>query len=251
MRGRTRRVTVGLGIPTRNRPAQVAEVIAAVDEYDPGIDLRLVVGVDHDEETAMMLSGIGVPVVEPQGTGVPANRNRLLAELADCEYIALLDDDHKPTRDGWLRDYVAALQEARVGVIWRLGLASGPITYRAGRVVWRERLGCPLMVMTQQAYETVGALNQVAFGSRYGLDDSEYGYRCYHAGLIGNHYGYWPCLDDGGRSLVDLPDPPSSDGKSAEQRADDVVANMGALTLARQGEAPIWLDNPEAVALVR
>jgi len=244
------RVTVGLGITTRNRYPLVRQVLDAISEYPPGIDMRLVVGVDHDPACADALWDCGVNVVEPQGTGVPANRNRILAELAaqpDLTYFALLDDDHVPVHSGWLRGYVGALQEGAVGVIWRLGLASGPITYRAGRVVWRERLGCPLMVMTRHAYETVGALNQVAFGSRYGLDDSEYGYRCYHAGLIGNHYGYWPCLDDGGRALADLPDPPSSDGKSAEQRADDVAANMGALKLARRGEAPIWLANPEEV----
>ena len=113
-------MTVGLGIPTRNRPDQVREVLVAIGQYDPGIDVRLVVGVDHDPGTAEILAAQGFDVVEPQGTGVPANRNRLLAELADCDYLALLDDDHKPTRDGWLRDYVAALQEARVGVIWRV-----------------------------------------------------------------------------------------------------------------------------------
>jgi hypothetical protein len=179
---------------------------------------------------------------------VPANRNRLLAELDGCDYLALLDDDHKPTRDGWLRDYVAALQEGRVGAIWRLGLASGPIAYQAGRVVWRERLGCPLLVMTRHAYETVGAFNQVALAG-YGLDDSEWGSRCYRAGLAGGHYGYWPCLDDEGMSLVDLPDPPSSDGKSEAQRHAEWVANMPVLQASRQGLTPIYLDNPEAVTV--
>ena len=239
-------MTVGLGITTRNRYPLVREVLDAISQYPPGVDMRLVVGVDHDPACADALWDRGVNVVEPQGTGVPANRNRLLAELASCDYIALLDDDHKPTRDGWLRDYVAALQEGRVGAIWRLGLGSGPIAFQAGRVVWREKLGCPLLVMTRHTYETVGAFNQVALAG-YGLDDSEWGSRCYRAGLTGSHYGYWPCLDDEGTSLVDLPDPPSSDGKSEAQRHAEWTANMPVLQAARQGRSPVYLDNPEAV----
>ena len=246
-------MTVGLGILTRNRPAQVREVLDAVASYDPGVDMRVVLGVDHDPATIDVIWDYDViaRVVEPVGTGICANRNRLLAELADCEYIALLEDDHKPTCDGWLGRYVAALQEAVVGVVWRLGDASGPVQHRRGRVCWRPLLGCPLVVMSRLTYDLVGAWNQAAFGDRYGLDDSEWAYRAYSAGMAGPFRGLWPGLDDAGMSIVDLPDPPSSDGKSAQQRDAEVNGNLRVQELARLGRSPVHLDNPEAVALVR
>jgi hypothetical protein len=240
-------VTVGLGILTRNRPALVREVLVAVGQYAPGVDLRLVVGVDHDPGTAEILVAQGFDVVEPFGTGICANRNRLLAELAGCDYIALLEDDHKPTCDGWLGRYVAALQEGVVGVVWRLGDGSGAVQHRRGRVCWRPVLGCPLVVMTQQVYETVGAWNQQAFGGKYGCDDGEWANRAYRGGWTGMFPGLWPGIDDAGTSLVDLPDPPSSDGKSADQRHAETNGNLPLLRAARAGRTPVHLANPEDV----
>ncbi len=180
------------------------------------------------------------------GPGGPPARNRLLAELCDCDHIALLDeDDHAPTRSGWLDPYVAALDAGVVGVVWRLGDASGEIVHRPGPIVWRPGLGCPLIVMTRAAYERVGAWNHAAFGNRYGCDDAEWGVRAYRAGLIGPYRGLWPGIDDHGLSIVDLPHPPSSDGKSAEQRHADVAVNVGLLADAIAGRTPIWLLTPE------
>ena len=145
------------------------------------------------------------------------------------DHIALLEDDHVPTGPGWLDPYVAALDAGVVGVVWRLGDASGEIVHRAGPIVWRPGLGCPLVVMARSAHQRVGAWNQAAFGERYGYDDAEWAVRAYRAGLIGPYRGLWPGIDDRGQSIVDLPHPPSSDGKSAEQRRADVAVNVGLL----------------------
>jgi hypothetical protein len=105
--------------------------------------------------------------------------------------------------------------------------------------------------MTRQTCEVVGAWNQAAFGDKYGLDDGEWAYRAYRAGMTGPFPGVWPCVDDHGASIVDLPNPPSADGKSAAQRHAEANGNLPFLRAARNGRTPVYVDNPEAVTLVR
>lgn len=67
--------------------------------------------------------------VEPAGRRIPANRNRVLAELAAdpaCSHFALPEDDHKPIAEGWLARYVEALHVDVVSVVWRLGRVAWP-----------------------------------------------------------------------------------------------------------------------------
>lgn len=245
----------GIGILTKNRPELVVDLIAKVQALTE-TEHDLVVSVDHDDATLAALYPVqrswtrsGFTVVTPRGAGIPANRNRLLAELSDCDVIALIEDDHYPVVSGWEKPYLAALDTGITQVIYRMSPAHGPIVFRNGPVVYRNLLGCPVVLMTGEAYRQVGAWDQQYFGSAYGLDDGQWAVRARRRGLLGKVHGvsgpWWPCLDDDGASWVDVHDPPSSDGKSVEQRAAEVGANGKYLEHFLRGHGPTWMPNPE------
>jgi hypothetical protein len=239
----------GVGILTKNRPELVVDLIAKVQALTE-TEHDLVVSVDHDDVTVAALEAVpGITVVTPLCAGIPANRNRLLAELADHDVNALIEDDHYPVVSGWEKPYLAALGTGVTQVIYRMSPAHGPIVFRNGPVVYRNLLGCPVVLMTREAYRQVGAWDQQHFGSTYGLDDGQWAVRARRRGMLGKVRGvrgpWWPCLDDDGASWVDVHDPPSSDGKSAEQRAVEVGANGKYLEHFLRGYGPTWMPNPE------
>jgi hypothetical protein len=237
-----------IGILTKNRPALVTALIAQVQDMTK-TPFDLVVSVDHDPKTERLLNAAypGIHLIRPQGRGIPAQRNRLMAELGGHDHIALLEDDHHPTVTGWDVPYLDALRSGVTEVIYRLGPAHGPIRQRRGDVMYREGLGCPVMLLKSHAYQVVGAWAQEHFGAQYGLDDGHWGHRARRAGLFGPVAGpWWPCLDDDGQTWVDVHDPPSSDGKTADQRMAEVRGNLP-WYLQQSIDGDIWLPNPEAI----
>lgn len=218
--------SLGIGVITRNRRDCALTVIAAIEEHTTTA-YNLVAGVDHsDDDTAAVLTTRGYTVVEPAGRGIPANRNAVLAALYGHDVVILIEDDHRPVATGWERPYIDVVTRTPVQVCFGLGSQHGPLTTRdyAGTTVgWRPNMGCVLVAMHRNVLDMVGGWDP-AFGDRYGLDDGTWAIRCRRAGLAGNVDGF-PCLPCELESTADIPDPPSSDGKTIEQRQADIAAN--------------------------
>jgi glycosyltransferase involved in cell wall biosynthesis len=102
--------SVGVVIPTRNRPELVRKAIAAVRAQRYPGDLKIVVVYDQTEPDYLLASTDGVPVLvltNWRTSGLAGARNTGILAL-DTEYVAFCDDD-----DAWapekLRRQVAAL----------------------------------------------------------------------------------------------------------------------------------------------
>ncbi len=98
----------GVGIVTYNRAKQIGELIEAVQSTTTGV--RIVVADDGstDETPQIVASFPGVLYVRGPNRGVAHNKNRALAALQDCAYVALLEDDLFPVTPGWFDLYQAA-----------------------------------------------------------------------------------------------------------------------------------------------
>lgn len=237
--------SLGIGVITRNRAACVTQVVDAIRAHTIA-DHTLVVGVDPatTDDTTDVLADRLVHAVTPSASGIPANRNRVLAELAGHDIIAIFEDDHLPTFTGWEHWYRVALAAGCTHVL--LSNTGGSTVGRHNppggpEIVWRTLMGAPLIAITSTAYDLVGAWNP-AFADRYGLDDGEWVGRAQRVGLTGHPTGY-PALAFADYLTGDIPNPPSSDGKTVEQRQADIAANNTIFT--SHPARPVWLANPE------
>ncbi len=109
----TRTVRVTVAVPTYRRPDDLrvllpavldqAREVAAASGGRYAVDV-LVVDNDPDGGAAATVAGMAAAelrhVTEPT-PGIPAVRNRALAEAADAELLAFIDDDERP-EPGWL-----------------------------------------------------------------------------------------------------------------------------------------------------
>jgi len=92
----------GVGIVHYNRPDNLVELIAAVkDTVRAGTK---VVVCDDGSPTLPTLPQDTILLKGPN-LGVGANKNRALWALQDCHYIALIEDDLFPTKQGWFEQY--------------------------------------------------------------------------------------------------------------------------------------------------
>ncbi|BBH66122.1 glycosyl transferase [Actinoplanes sp. OR16] len=102
--------SVGVVIPTRNRPELVRRAIAAVREQRYPGDIRIVVVYDQTEPDYLLANTDGVPVLvltNWRTSGLAGARNTGLLAL-DTELVAFCDDDDRWLPDK-LRRQVAAL----------------------------------------------------------------------------------------------------------------------------------------------
>ncbi|QUW18934.1 glycosyltransferase [Agrococcus sp. Marseille-Q4369] len=107
---------VAIGIPTYRRPAQLAQLLAALPERIaevPGDVEVVVLVVDNDEATSARAAAAAAPLpvryaVEPH-PGIAAVRNRLLDLAGACDLLAFIDDDELPL-PGWLSHLVTTWQ---------------------------------------------------------------------------------------------------------------------------------------------
>ncbi|GAA0533735.1 glycosyltransferase family A protein [Paractinoplanes ferrugineus] len=93
--------SVGVVIPTRNRPELVRKAIAAVREQDYPGSLKVLVVYDQTEPDYLLASTEGVPVLvltNWRTSGLAGARNTGILAL-DTDYVAFCDDD-----DSWLPD---------------------------------------------------------------------------------------------------------------------------------------------------
>lgn len=136
---------VGIGLITFNRRDMLRDTIERVRSHTIHPRTSLVVADDGSTDgTLEMLHQMGVPFVTGGNAGVAWNKNRalfLLAELAGCDLVILLEDDTRPTRHGWEAPWIEvglraghvnlALDHFKEQFVYGSGTAADPIRSRA------------------------------------------------------------------------------------------------------------------------
>ena len=105
--------SVGVVIPTRNRPQLVGKAIAAVREQRYPGALKIVVVYDQTEPDPLLASTGSVPIMvlnNRRTSGLAGARNTGILAL-DTEYVAFCDDDDQWTPDKLRRQVAALLAE--------------------------------------------------------------------------------------------------------------------------------------------
>src|SRR3954471_4683499 len=106
--------SVGVVIPTRNRPELVRRAISAVREQRYPGDLKVLVVYDQTEPDYLLASTDGVQVLvltNWRTSGLAGARNTGILSL-DTEYVAFCDDDDRWSPDKLRRQVAALLAEA-------------------------------------------------------------------------------------------------------------------------------------------
>jgi len=96
----------GIAILTYNRGPQIGELIEAVSKTAPK-DTRIVVCDDRstDDTPDIIREFKDIIYVRGPNLGVVANKNRALASLQDCHFLAIIEDDLFPQTTGWFEIY--------------------------------------------------------------------------------------------------------------------------------------------------
>jgi glycosyltransferase involved in cell wall biosynthesis len=105
--------SVGVVIPTRNRPELVRRAIAAVREQKYPGEIKVVVVYDQTEPDYLLAATDGVPVLvltNWRTSGLAGARNTGILAL-DTEYVAFCDDDDHWSPDKLRRQVAALLAE--------------------------------------------------------------------------------------------------------------------------------------------
>ena len=180
---------VAILIPTFRRPNDLARLLGSLGTLDPppDADVRVVV-VDNDA------AGSAATVVEEAGPrlrwplvyvredrpGIAHARNRALAEAADAELLAFIDDDERP-RPAWLAELLRVLRETDADAVagpvrpdfdaapaW---LEQSGLFHRAeyGDGAAIERFGCGNVLLRRRALDRLDPV----FDPRFGLIGGE------------------------------------------------------------------------------
>jgi glycosyltransferase involved in cell wall biosynthesis len=96
----------GVSVVTYNRAPQLSKILPAIEGTVPD-DFRLVVCDDGSDEETLREVQRHPRWVFVRGTnqGVAANKNRALFAMQDCDYMAVLEDDLMPNKNGWFEMY--------------------------------------------------------------------------------------------------------------------------------------------------
>lgn len=155
-------------------------------------------GADNEENRriaeSITMPGRGDSIVflnGPQKMGIPAAKNASLANLKDCDYKFLFDDDAWPVKDGWEIPYIASgenhlsYQFADVSGDRKLGDMRQ--VYNDGQVTGYTGQRGVMLFYTKEAIDTVGG-----FDPAYGVGMYEHvdlAMRIYAAGLSLTPFG--------------------------------------------------------------
>jgi glycosyltransferase involved in cell wall biosynthesis len=182
----------GVGIVTYNRAKQIGDVIAGV--IATVADCRIVVADDGstDETPQVVASFPQVTYLRGPNRGVAHNKNRALAALQGCSFVALLEDDLLPVELDWFDMYERAASYLGVHHFCRVQDKEVPETLPAcTEALVRERNLTPiygasprgdLTFITRRVLQTVGGLHPDFLGA--GHAHGEWSERIARAGLI-------------------------------------------------------------------
>lgn len=190
---------VGLAFTTHNRPDMLERALAAVRQHTPA-DFVVVV-VDDGSNTPAAAPTWARLVRHDKPLGIPAAKNRCLAELAGlgCREMFLFDDDTWPAAPDWWRPFVES-PEPHLQYNWlRFAKDDQPVSgmaevYRSpGLVAYTHSMGC-LLYLTSDVLRRVGGM-RVEFG--VGMHEHiEWSRRIHNAGLTSFAHQSPPAADD-------------------------------------------------------
>jgi glycosyltransferase involved in cell wall biosynthesis len=174
---------IGIGITTKNRPEVAEYCISQYKKFSK--EAHRIVLLDDDSEPGKTLSSIpsGVEYIKDGvWRGVAGSRNRLLRELADCDFVVISDDDVFPIRDFWIGEFVAGVMNNPGQHILNY---SPPMHYE-----WMGKTGNGIVAtkssqggfwfFTRHALNVIGGFREL---SKYGHEDGELFARMGRAGL--------------------------------------------------------------------
>ena len=174
--------SIGVGITTHNRHDTLAETLAAFNKFSPDIP---VVVVDDGSTEPVVADHV---VRHPQPLGIPAAKNRCIAELMmmGVEHLFLFDDDTRPNAEDWWKPYVEG-PEPHYQYCWtKFASNSKPVpkmdvVYQDSTLIaYGWSMGCMLYVHAD-AVRRVGGM-RLEFGR--GMEEhGEWSQRIHNAGL--------------------------------------------------------------------
>jgi len=98
----------GVAICHYERPNSLSLIVEAVKETTPD-GTRIVICDDGSCGTDFGdWAEEGIIIVKGPNLGVAANKNRALWALQDCHFLAILEDDLIPKKEGWFETYEQA-----------------------------------------------------------------------------------------------------------------------------------------------
>jgi glycosyltransferase involved in cell wall biosynthesis len=145
-----------------------------------------------DETPQIVASFPGITYVRGPNRGVAHNKNRALAALQGCDFVALLEDDLVPVCDGWFERYEMAARFLGVHHFCRVQDKEVEETIPAVTMALQRELAMTplygpsprgdLVFVTRRAIQTVGGFHPGFRGA--GHAHGEWSTRIARAGLI-------------------------------------------------------------------
>lgn len=182
----------GVGIVTYNRAKRLGDLIEAVLSTTAGVRVVIADDGSTDETPQVVASFPQVLYIRGANRGVAHNKNRALAALQGCEYVALLEDDLFPVEGGWFAMYEVASAYLGVHHFCRVQDKEVPETVPAcTEALVRDRNLTPiygasprgdLTFVTRRALEMCGGLHPDFIGA--GHAHGEWSERIARAGLL-------------------------------------------------------------------
>lgn len=162
--------------------------------------------------------------VDSEYEGVAKSKNRLLAELDDCDHIFLFDDDCYPIADKW---WVPYIESGENHLIYQFKLPGKPATdmrelYRDDKIISYSHTRGAMIYITKKVLETVGGMDE---RYQFGYEHADWTNRIHNAGLtthramdvVGSEKLFY-CLDQDGKVESSVSD---------EVRRKNLIKNRG------------------------
>lgn len=185
--------SIGIGISTTPNRSILSDTINAFYQFMPQ-EAKLVIELDK------------------KYTGVAATKNRLLAELDDCEHIFLFDDDCYPIADEWWLSYIEAEQPHLMYQFKLPGKSKTDMQelYRDDKIVAYSHTRGAMIYIERQVLDIVGGFDE-AYGQAM-FEHPDFTNRIHNAGLttyramdVPNSHELLYCLDQDGEIESSIP----------------------------------------------
>jgi glycosyltransferase involved in cell wall biosynthesis len=185
----------GIAIAHFDRTQHLPSIVEAMLDTMPD-NCRLVV-VDDGTTTLDVRNIRNVILITGPNRGVAHNKNRALWALQDCHYLAIIEDDLKPTEGGWFEKYEEASKLSGIHHFCRVQDKEIPETIPSFSAFMGTHKLTPifgssprgdLTFVTSRVTRDVGAFNPNFYGA--GHAHGEWTERCIKAGLVSHPAKY-------------------------------------------------------------